>query len=263
LIDGVYKCNYNLKSPLEKIGEGVPSNNEFGAAWIDSATNRIRISNYISYTEFNNEQKKKYAELRAKTDYLPSWGDSGIAYISELGVGEKWTVINSAATKTAADLTPGLNALDKNFIHNKQGILSCQSIIMNSTCRQMVSKTDIIRYVDTTEYKKFGIDRKNIPDGAELKLIKINSNFDLIVTVFWGEADSPHFCTPVYVVDKNENITEKLKGISFIQAGIQVCTDYVLFASEYENTFPEIFDSKTFDIIWSKSSAEKAIIIGN
>jgi hypothetical protein len=262
LSDGTYKCNYLQKPSSDKIGDGVPDNNEFGSAWVDSTTNKIRISYYISYSELGNDQKKKYSELRTKTGYLPAWGDSGIAFISEMDRDGKWNSITSAATKTAADLTPGLNVLDQNYIKENKNVISTQNLIMNSTCRQMAMKSDMVRYLDTTEYRKYNIDQKTAGITTEFKLISINKKYDLIVAVFWGEADSPHFTAPFYVVNKLLNTSTVMKGTAYYQAGIQVSKDYILFASEYENTFPKIFDLKTFDIIWSNVSAVKTIMIG-
>lgn len=263
LTEGIYKCGYQNKTSLDKIGESIPENNEFGSAWIDSATNRIRISYFCSYSEMNNNQKKLYSSLRAKTDYLPSWGDSGIAYINQINSEGKWIEIASAATKTSADLTPGFNALDGKYFHKNNNVLSSQSLILNSTCHEMIMKLDVIRTLDTAEYRKFAIDQRTSSGNKEFKLIQINSNYDLIVSVFWGEPDSPHFTVPVYVVNKKQNKTYELSSIGFKQAAIYINSNYLILANEYDNSQPVIFSNKTFEIIYKKPTAEKAIIIGN
>ena len=259
---GVYKCNYREKTTPEKISEKLKNNIWFGESWIDSLTNRIRFSYYISYKNFDDSLKNRYRELRSKTDYLPQWGDSGIAYITELDKIGKWKIITDAATKTTAGLTPGFSVLNKSLENEKKKVLSVQHLLSNSTClNQVPVEAYNIRCLDTTEYRKYAIDKLVSKKVTEYKLIKTGPKYDLIIAVEYG--DTPHYTSPVLLVNKENNEVKELSGINYDQMGLFILDNYVMFANEYNNSDSRIFDKSTFKLILHEPSAEQSILIKN
>jgi hypothetical protein len=258
--EGVYSINYDQKSEPEKISGKLPDNIYFGTAWVDSASRYFRFSYYLSYSDLNAGQKNKYSELRKKTDYLPSWGDSGIAFISELDTSGNWNIICEDVTKTMAGLTPGFSVLYKCDGEVNTNVISVESFLSSSICMAQVIMNEDVSHIDPKDYEKYNIRNLVKKEVEEFKLKKVSESFDLIFAISYG--DTPHYTCPVLLINKETGAVKALTGIAYDQIGIMIEGDYILFGNEYDNSSPQIYSLRSFERVDQNLSATKCFLIG-
>lgn len=245
--EGVFKGRYDSVSAPVKIAKALEEKIFFEEAWIDSISNNIRYSFLVSSDNFSNAQKSFYEKLEADEGVnLPEDGIECIVYVSEIDNNGSVIVLDTYASKTAAGFFMPFNVVDRKLKSKKPGIVSLRNLISASTCIEQ-SRLDQVSWIESESFERYGISKYQIDEQDGFKLIRTGTPFDIIVKISFG--DSPHYAPPIFVYNGITEKTSEIEKLSQSQFGISVLGNYVLFAGEYDNSAPTVYNWKNQKII--------------
>jgi hypothetical protein len=244
----VFIAAYPQSHPATSYVARLPSPNVM-AMWLERTTGRLRVIVLEHIPDTSITRKADGTLIYRLADGagvaasgLPTWGDSGVCTVLELGPAGQWTLVARRATKYGAADTPYLDVVNR-FRHERG--VSQHRLLMSYTCAcrkrcgEDLPRSLVAELRGLVNFPLAGF-RYSPPRGGQSGFV-----FRTVMD------DAVHAAAPVFLVSPQGQALRRIKLDHRAQIGFVRNGRYLLLANEYSGDNPTVLDLKTGDVVFS------------